>query len=98
MAEQELKSIKVLEIETEPHVHDIAKKTASHCIMCKALQMTPEEEEGVNMIIELQGMAEIKESIELALAGWRAMSPKNRERTKAAFQSLFNKEEVAEFS
>lgn len=47
--------------------------------------ITEEEKEGIKMIQFLQGMAEIKESHDKALSGWRSMSESEKTTTKHVY-------------
>jgi hypothetical protein len=49
-------------------------------------QPSEDEKKGVKMIQHLQKMAGIDEPFDVALAGWRAMSPYEKTQTIAAYK------------
>lgn len=58
-------------------------KPTANIITIPILEM--EELAGVTFVRSLQKMKGIEESFESALAGWRKMTPAQREKTKQAF-------------
>jgi hypothetical protein len=53
------------------------------------LTMTPEELQGMQMIIDLQKLSGIDEEQEVALNGWRRMSQESRATTRSAHRVMF---------
>lgn len=50
--------------------------------------MNQEEIEGIEAIIYLQSLAGIEEPVERAKAGWRSMTPRQREATLDAYKII----------
>jgi hypothetical protein len=57
-----------------------------------ATQTEQEVESGARMIIALQGVADIEESMEEAKHGWLSMSESERQTTRQVYQMLFEKQ------
>jgi hypothetical protein len=51
------------------------------------------EEDGIQAIIALQGMADIKESVEQARAGWRSMTEREKHITTDTYRMIFGSPE-----
>lgn len=51
------------------------------------------EEDGIQAIIALQGMADIEESVEKARAGWRSMTKREQQITTDTYRMIFGRSE-----